>query len=881
MGILRALVLVPALVGLATQASVAATGAGKSVVSALAPRTPVISTTEDIGPGVHGLLAAVEPQDGCTYSWTIVGGSFDSAPKTNQVTFGAGSDSSVILRCVVTNSAGQSASGSLTLFVPGGGLNPRPTTTVGGTVEGLISGQLVLQNDQGNNLIVTANGPFTFGVPVATGAPYLVKVLSQPEARVCTVTNGSGTVGQTSVTDILVACTPSLAFPISPPSASLGGRVVGSFMRALGPSSENVFILGNAFVADLDGDGYPEVILSIRTYPNQISQPILVVGAKADLSLLSDSMFVDGVPETQNASQMFTIDLNGDGLPDLVIGDAGFDHPPWTGGPIAVALNLGGGMFRNVSALLPVSMAKTRSYSVAAGDLHGDGKVEIILPDGGGGTAPTYGTLSETIRWNGAGFDEDPSWINKKVWAQPGGLFDASWLGVADLDGDGFQDVIVAGNHTRPNLRVLYGGATGFQLFGLARLPEGTWGHTPSLYWSLPGNPSSQGGDVDRVVIADFNNDGRPDIFALEKRGAYYQPGVYTDRSDPAYPGVFQNGGTAYGEIGLQVLLNQGGRVFTDMTSRSSRSNLGLLYYVAAWAVDLNNDGALDVVGLYWTDGRIGGQPGFAWGTTFFLNDGTGAFHVVDASALLPELLTKDWSGGLQLGSFFPTLVGRRGMEGVLVLQRSLNGKDLPLLIEKIVTEKSIGTGPGLTDGAALGAPGFNEFYYLQTHPDVANLVRGGSYSSGLDHYLRVGRSAGYQAFAQHTVAWGGSIGAQVALYGGNVYHCGGDGDTVHVTGGANVIYSGPGNDALSCGAGSDEVIYSGPRNRYQITTNADGSTTVADSVAGGDGTDTITGRFSLRFGDSTTMVVGQPCRLPVSRGQPNRRRPVTTVLSR
>src|SRR5262249_12027205 len=182
--------------------------------------------------------------------------------------------------------------------------------------------------------------------------------------------------------------------------------------------------------------------------------------------------------------------------------------------------------------------------------------------------------------------------------------------------------------------------------------------------------------------------------------------------------------------------------------------------------------------------GRGCSQRGLAWGSTFFLNDGTGAFQVVDAGPLFAEVLNLSNLGEIQLGSLFPTKVGRNGIEGVLVLNRADNPNLTPksFVIEKIATERSIGTGPGLRDGAALGAPGFNEFFYLHTHPDVAALVRAGQYTSGLDHYLKAGRGAGYQAFAQHTTAWGGSTSGSVTLYGSNVYHCGSSGDTVHVS---------------------------------------------------------------------------------------------------
>src|SRR5206468_8864139 len=83
------------------------------------------------------------------------------------------------------------------------------TFSVGGTVSGLIGTGLVLQDNGGDNLPVSANGTFTFSTAIASGAAYSVTVLTQPTnpSQSCTVTNGSGTVASTNVTNVAVACT--------------------------------------------------------------------------------------------------------------------------------------------------------------------------------------------------------------------------------------------------------------------------------------------------------------------------------------------------------------------------------------------------------------------------------------------------------------------------------------------------------------------------------------------------------------------------------------------------------------------------------------------------------------------------------------------------
>ena len=79
------------------------------------------------------------------------------------------------------------------------------TYSVGGTVSGL-SGTVVLQDNGGDNLSVTASGPFTFATALASGAAYGVTVKTNPSGQTCTVSNGSGTVASANVTNVAVSC---------------------------------------------------------------------------------------------------------------------------------------------------------------------------------------------------------------------------------------------------------------------------------------------------------------------------------------------------------------------------------------------------------------------------------------------------------------------------------------------------------------------------------------------------------------------------------------------------------------------------------------------------------------------------------------------------
>jgi hypothetical protein len=119
--------------------------------------------------------------------------------------------------CTVSNGAGLVSGGNITnvLGVCSASSN---TYSVGGTVSGL-AGTLVLQDNNGSNLVVSANGPFTFAANVASGSSYSVTVLTHPAGQSCSVSNGTGTIGTADVSNVNVACSAN--------TYSVGGTVSG------------------------------------------------------------------------------------------------------------------------------------------------------------------------------------------------------------------------------------------------------------------------------------------------------------------------------------------------------------------------------------------------------------------------------------------------------------------------------------------------------------------------------------------------------------------------------------------------------------------------------------------------------------------------------
>jgi hypothetical protein len=102
--------------------------------------------------------------------------------------------------CTVSN-----ASGSATADVTNVNVSCVTNTyVIGGNVSGL-NGSVTLRNNGGDDLIVSANGAFSFASQIAHGNAYNVTVFSQPYGQQCSVSSGSGTASGT-VSSVVVSC---------------------------------------------------------------------------------------------------------------------------------------------------------------------------------------------------------------------------------------------------------------------------------------------------------------------------------------------------------------------------------------------------------------------------------------------------------------------------------------------------------------------------------------------------------------------------------------------------------------------------------------------------------------------------------------------------
>ena len=232
-------------------------------------------------------------------------------------------------------------------------------------------------------------------------------------------------------------------------------------------------------------------------------------------------------------------DVNGDGIPDLIVADCGANNQSnCAGGNVGVLLGNGDGTFNaaNLNSLAPYG-----ATSVAVADVNGDGKPDLIV-----GTGSSTAGLVGVLLGNGDGT------FQTEVTYSSGGLSPLA-LAVANL-GNGQFDVVVANQwtdntDTSSNVSVLVGNGNG--TFN-APVSYGTGGFFP-----------------DSIVITDVNADGKVDLVV-------------------ANSSVGSTGGL--GNVG--VLLGNGDGTFGTAVAYSSGS-----YGAASVAVaDVNGDGKPDVV---------------------------------------------------------------------------------------------------------------------------------------------------------------------------------------------------------------------------------------------------------------------------------------------
>jgi hypothetical protein len=275
--------------------------------------------------------------------------------------------------------------------------------------------------------------------------------------------------------DLLVATVPSSVYVHSSVNVLLGNGD-GTFQAPVAYDSGG-FGAFSVAVADVNGDGKPDLVVA-----NVCGAACGVPSEEGSVGVLlgnGDGTFQPAVIYDSGGISPVSIavaDLNGDGKLDLVVANQCVKDEqcnPWTEATVSVLLGNGDGTFQTAVSYDP---GGAHTESVAVADVNGDGKPDLVAANACVDCGPaSVGVLLG----NGDGT------------FQPAVVYDvpaAGWVAIADVNGDGKQDLVVAGG----DVCVLMGNG------------DGTF--------QIPVCDDTGGGDAISVAVADVNGDGKPDL---------------------------------------------------------------------------------------------------------------------------------------------------------------------------------------------------------------------------------------------------------------------------------------------------------------------------------------------------------------------------------
>ena len=351
--------------------------------------------TYSVGGTVSGLSGTVVLQDNGGDALSVsANGSFGFATQ-----LAGGSAYSVTVQtnpagqtCTVANGSGTVGSANVTTVAVTCATNVTATYSVGGTVSGL-SGTVVLQDNGGDALSVSASGSFAFATQLAGGSAYSVTVQTNPAGQTCTVANGSGTVGSANVTTVAVSCSTN---------TTTGGSASDDFNRANGPLGSNWTDYGEGGMTIKSqavagaSSSYSGDIRTAETYSSDQYSAVQITSTQ-----LTGGQWIGPAVRVQNGGQNEYLGLYfwNSGNPELMLFKR--TSGTWT--------QLGSSFY---SGALPVNTTLELSVTGKTLTFMQDGVPRIIATDSGlTGGAPgimAYGT-GQVDSWSGGNMVAGPS----------------------------------------------------------------------------------------------------------------------------------------------------------------------------------------------------------------------------------------------------------------------------------------------------------------------------------------------------------------------------------------------------------------------------------------------------------------------------------------
>jgi hypothetical protein len=367
---------------------------------------------------------------------------------------------------------------------------------------------------------------------------------------------------------ILVAINETVATPV-PPSASADRGSSYTLRKAPlwidrqvpGPYPESFH--SHAGYADIDRDGDIDVLRTFSNNDLRFPVQVLINDGTGNFTDQTASRIVGAQPGIYVTRKILTGDYNGDGWPDFFILPHGIDLPPYPGEYPQLFLSRGDGTLSYAPGLEGLVGFH---HGGASADVDGNGTVDILVAD-----TPSYVLLND----GAANFTVSSS---RLPYPADGGPFFFFTSELADVDSDGYMDMITGGHEFDGMANVIWWGGSN----GIYRASRRT---------VLPA-VSDRGVCLD-FMIEDIDGDGRKDVL-VNRTG---------------YP---------YGGRDIQVLRQTATRVFADESATRITLDKTQAPFDFFRAHDVNGDGRIDIL--------LDDKHAMADGQYAWVNNGAGVF---------------------------------------------------------------------------------------------------------------------------------------------------------------------------------------------------------------------------------------------------------------